>query len=57
MPGTGGGANSDTNFQLFIAIIEAVTSQPLHSFSKWIFPPLSLRHTYLFERSKPFASG
>ena len=38
---------SDTNFQLLIAIIEAVTGQPIHAaLAELIFEPLSLEHTW-----------
>jgi D-alanyl-D-alanine carboxypeptidase len=39
---------SDTNFLLLIAIIEAVTHQPLHEvMDELLFRPLGMRHTYL----------
>lgn len=39
---------SDTNFQLLIAIIEAITGQPLHKvFEHEIFQPLNLPKTHL----------
>lgn len=45
---------SDTNFMLIIAIIEAVTGQPLHRVHEQIlFKPLELRHTYFPELSRP----
>lgn len=45
---------SDTNFMLIIAIIEAVTDQPLHELhEKMLYKPLGLRHTYFQELSKP----
>ncbi len=38
---------SDTNFQLLIAIIEAVTGQPIHAaLAELIFEPLALEHTW-----------
>jgi D-alanyl-D-alanine carboxypeptidase len=38
---------SDTNYQLLIAIIEAVTGQPLHTvFSEMLYAPLGLKHTF-----------
>lgn len=37
---------SDTNYQLLIAIIEAVTGQPLHmAFEELLYTPLALEHT------------
>ena len=45
---------SDTNYQLLIAIIEAVAAQPLHKvFHEMLFGPLGLRRTYLPGRSQP----
>lgn len=45
---------SDTNFMLIIAILEAVTSQPLHELHEnMLYKPLGLRHTYFPEFSKP----
>ena len=39
---------SDTNYQLLIAIIEAVTGEPLHSaFEALLFEPLGLEHTFV----------
>ncbi|MFN3978950.1 MAG: serine hydrolase domain-containing protein [Caldilinea sp.] len=38
---------SDTNYQLLIAIIETVTSQPIHAvFANLLFEPLGLGHTW-----------
>jgi len=38
---------SDTNFQLLIAIIEAVTGQPIHAaLADLVFAPLGLEHTW-----------
>ena len=38
---------SDTNFQLLIAIIEAVSGQPVHAaFADLLFEPLGLEHTW-----------
>jgi D-alanyl-D-alanine carboxypeptidase len=38
---------SDTNYQLLIAIIEAVTGQPIHqAFKELFYEPLQLRHTF-----------
>ena len=46
---------SETNYQLLIAIIEAVAAQPLHEvFEQMLFGPLDLRRTYLPGRSQPF---
>ena len=45
---------SDTNFMLIIAIIEAVTDQPLHEVhEQMLYKPLALRHTYFPEFSQP----
>lgn len=45
---------SDTNFMLIIAIIEAVTGQPLHQVhEQLLYKPLGLRHTYFPGLSKP----
>jgi D-alanyl-D-alanine carboxypeptidase len=45
---------SDTNYQLLIAILEAVTGQPLHRvYDELLFRPLELRHTWLPGRSAP----
>jgi CubicO group peptidase (beta-lactamase class C family) len=45
---------SDTNYQLLIAIIESLTTQPLHQvFEELLFRPLDLRCTYLFGYSEP----
>ncbi|HUU44219.1 MAG TPA: serine hydrolase domain-containing protein [Acidobacteriota bacterium] len=45
---------SDTNYILLIAIIEAVTDQPLHKVhEKLLFQPLGLRRTWLLGDSKP----
>lgn len=45
---------SDTNFMLLIAILEAVTGQPLHELhERLLYKPLGLRHTYFPEFSKP----
>lgn len=45
---------SDTNFMLVIAIIEAVTGQPLHQVhQKMLFEPLGLRQTYFPGLSSP----
>ncbi len=45
---------SDTNFMLVIAIIEAVTGQPLPQVhEQLLFRPLDLRHTYFPGHSKP----
>ena len=45
---------SDTNYQLLIAIVEAVTGQRLHrSFEEMILAPLGLRHTHMFGYSRP----
>jgi D-alanyl-D-alanine carboxypeptidase len=44
---------SDTNYQLLIAIVEAVTGQRFHEvLQKRIFSPLGMRHTYLPGRSE-----
>ena len=38
---------SDTNYQLLMAIIEAVTGQPIHqAFKALLYEPLQLRHTF-----------
>lgn len=45
---------SDTNFQLLIAIVEAVTGQAIHEvFTERIFEPLGLGQTYLPGHSDP----
>ena len=45
---------SDTNFMLIIAIIEAVTGQPLHQVhEQLLYRPLGLRHTWFPELSQP----
>ena len=45
---------SDTNFMLIIAIIEAVTGQPLHQVhEQLLYKPLDLRHTYFPGLSQP----
>lgn len=45
---------SDTNYQLLIAIIEAVTAKPFHQvYEEMLFRPLALRHTWLFGLSAP----
>ena len=45
---------SDTNFQLLIAIIEAVTNKPLYQvMEEMFFRPLSLKSTWLFGYSRP----
>jgi len=45
---------SDTNFMLIIAIIEAVTEQPLHKVhEELLYKPLDLRHTYFPGVSQP----
>lgn len=45
---------SDTNYQLLIAIIEAVTEEPIHQvYEDMLFHPLELRHTWLFGLSAP----
>lgn len=45
---------SDTNYQLLIAVIEAVADQPLHKvFDEMLFGPLGLRRTYFPGRSQP----
>jgi CubicO group peptidase (beta-lactamase class C family) len=45
---------SDTNYQLLIAIIEAVTEKPIHQvYEEMLFRPLELRHTWLFGLSAP----
>ncbi|MBK9167171.1 MAG: beta-lactamase family protein [Bryobacterales bacterium] len=44
----------DTNYLLLIAIIEAVTGQPLHrAYDEALFRPLDLRHTWLPGHSEP----
>lgn len=46
-PGKKKARYSDTNFQLLIAIIEAVTGKPIHSvFDQLIYNPLNLRKTF-----------
>jgi CubicO group peptidase (beta-lactamase class C family) len=48
---------SDTNFMLIIAIIEAVTEQPLHQVHKQLlYKPLGLHHTYFPGLSQPLDS-
>lgn len=38
---------SDTNFQLLIAVIEAVTGKPIDTvFTEMIYQPLGLKHTF-----------
>lgn len=45
---------SDTNYMLIIAIIEAVTRQPLHQVhEQLLYKPLNLRHTYFPGLSTP----
>lgn len=45
---------SDTNYVLLIAIIEAVTGEPLHVVHEArLFRPLNLRHTWFAGRSQP----
>jgi D-alanyl-D-alanine carboxypeptidase len=45
---------SDTNYMLLIAVIEAVTGQPLHQVhDELLFQPLALRHTYFPGFSEP----
>lgn len=45
---------SDTNFQLLIAIAEAVTGRPFHEVLRQrLFVPLALRHTWIPGRSQP----
>ena len=45
---------SDTNYMLIIAIIEAVTGQPLHQVhEQLLFRPLNLRHSYFPGNSRP----
>lgn len=45
---------SDTNFMLIIAIIEAVTDQPLHEVhEQMLYRPLGLRHTYFPGLTQP----
>ena len=45
---------SDTNYMLLIAVIEAVTGQPLHQVhEQLLFRPLDLRHTYFLGHSQP----
>jgi CubicO group peptidase (beta-lactamase class C family) len=49
---------SDTNFILVIAIIEAVTGQPLHEVHQnMLYEPLGLRQTYFPGLSRPTASA
>lgn len=44
---------SDTNYMLLIAVIEAVTGQPLHQVhEQLLFRPLKLRHTYFAGHSQ-----
>ncbi len=48
---------SDTNFLLLIAIIEAITDQPLHEVhTQWLFRPLEMHHTYFASCTQPIAS-
>lgn len=48
---------SDTNFMLLIAIIEAVTGQPLHQVhEQLLYKPLNLRNTYFPGLSQPLDS-
>jgi D-alanyl-D-alanine carboxypeptidase len=48
------GRYSDTNFQLLIAIVEAVTGRAFHEvLEEQLLRPLGLRHTYLPGRSEP----
>jgi CubicO group peptidase (beta-lactamase class C family) len=48
---------SDTNYQLLIAIIEAVTEEPIHQvYEDMLFHRLKLRHTWLFGRSAPYGA-
>jgi len=45
---------SDTNYQLLIAIVEAVTGLPLdRAFEELLFGPLGLRHTFLPGHAPP----
>ena len=47
---------SDTNFMLIIAIIEAVTGQPLNKVhERMLYEPLALQHTYFPGLSRPMA--
>jgi D-alanyl-D-alanine carboxypeptidase len=47
---------SDTNYMLLIAIIEAVSGQPLHQVhEQLLFRPLNLRHTYMSGHSQSLA--
>ncbi len=49
---------SDINFILLIAIIEAVTGQPLHQVHKLLlYEPLNLRHTYFSGFSEPMEAA
>ena len=48
---------SDTNYMLVIAIIEAVTGQPLHQVhERLLYKPMDLRHTYFPGLSQPLDS-
>ena len=48
---------SDTNYMLIIAIIEAVTGQPLHQVhEQLLYKPRDLRHTYFPGLSEPLDS-
>jgi CubicO group peptidase (beta-lactamase class C family) len=45
---------SDTNFQLLVKVIEAITGKPLHIiYEDFIFRPLGLKHTWLTGISTP----
>jgi D-alanyl-D-alanine carboxypeptidase len=45
---------SDTNFQLLIAIVETVTSKPLHQlFEEELFRPLGMTQSWMEGRSEP----
>jgi CubicO group peptidase (beta-lactamase class C family) len=47
----------DTNFILLVAIIETVTSQPLHQVhEELLFRPLDMQHTWIAGYSKPLES-
>jgi CubicO group peptidase (beta-lactamase class C family) len=49
---------SDTNFMLLIAIIEAVTGQPLHEVQqRMLYEPLGLEQTYSLEPNRPGPLG
>lgn len=49
---------SDTNFMLIIAIIEAVTGQPLHAVhDELLYKPLGLQHTFFPGASHPPAGS